>query len=86
MSFFSLNVLSKYLREHPSLEEKYKRRDIYGNYFDYNDRLVTSDGTDPDIVEFERFLYQNYSDEVLFEIKFGLREVHQSMKVNVMKW
>ena len=86
MSFFSLNVLLKYLREHPSLEEKYKRRDIYGNYFDYNDRLVTSDGVDPDIVEFERFLYQNYSDEVLFEIKFGLREVHQSMKVNVMKW
>ena len=86
MSFFSLNVLLKYLREHPSLEEKYKRRDIYGNYFDYNDKLIPNSDDDPKVVELERFIYQNYDEEVLFEIKFSIHEVHQTMKVNVLKW
>lgn len=85
MSFFNLKPLLKFLANSESLEGKYKRRDIYGNYFYGNDSQANCDN-DPDVIALENFIAQNYSDEVLFEIKFKLHEVHQSMKASIMKW
>ena len=85
MSFLNLKPLLRFLASSESLESKYKRRDIYGNYFYENDSQANCDN-DPDVIALENFIAQNYPDEVLFEIKFKLYEVHQSIKVSVTRW